>query len=88
VVFDARSRHVHLPLEVMAAHASATFWPAGAVQAAVAGGTGGVVAIVAWSLGIPVLSGVLMLVGGFMFAGAVYTLIHEGRKAARARRSE
>ena len=88
VVFDARSRRIHLPLEAMAAHASATFWPAGAIQAAVAGGIGGVVAVVAWFLGIPLLSGLLMLVGAFMFAMAVYTFIHEGRKAARARKSE
>ena len=88
VLFDARSRRIHLPLEAMATHASATFWPAGAIQAAVAGGIGGVVAVVAWFLGIPVLSGLLMLVGGFMFAGAIYTFIHEGRKAARAPRSE
>ena len=57
VVFDKRSRRIHLPLEAMAAHASATFWPAGAIQAAVAGGIGGVIAVVAWFLGIPLLSG-------------------------------
>ena len=85
VVFDTRSRRVHLPLEEMAAHASATFWPAGAIQAGVAGSIGGVIAVVAWFLGIPLLSGLLMLIGGFMFVMAVYTFIHEGRKAARAR---
>ena len=82
VLFDARNRRIHLPLEAMAAHASATFWPAGAIQAAVAGGIGGVVAVAAWFLGIPLLSGLLVLVGAFMFAGAIYTFIHEGRKAA------
>jgi len=82
VLFDTRSGRVHLPLEAMAAHASATFWPAGAIQAAVAGGIGGVIAVVAWFLGIPLVSGLLMLVGGFMFAMAVYTFIHEGRKGA------
>ena len=79
VVFDRRSGRVHLPLEALAAHADATFWPAGAIQAAVAGGIGGVIAVVAWFLGIPVVSGVLMLMGGFMFAGAVYTFIHQAR---------
>jgi hypothetical protein len=88
VLFDTRSRRVHQPLEAMAAHASATFWPAGAIQAGVAGGVGGVIAVAAWFLGIPILSGVLMLIGGFMFAMAVYTFVHEGRKAARARKSE
>jgi hypothetical protein len=87
VVFDARSRRVHLPLDEMAAYASATFWPAGAIQAAVAGGLGGAIAVVAWLVGIPFLSGLLMLGGGFMFVGAVYTFAHEGRKAVRARRT-
>jgi hypothetical protein len=67
----------------MAAHASATFWPAGAIQAAVAGGVGGVIAVVAWFLDIPLLSGILVVVGGFLVVMAVYTFIHEGRKAAR-----
>ena len=57
VLFDARSRKVHLPLEEMAEYGSATFWPAGAIQAGVAGGLGGLVAVVAWFLGIPILSG-------------------------------
>lgn len=87
VLFDARSRRVHLPLEEMAAHASATFWPAGAIRAAVAGGIGGVVALLAWSLGIPLVSGILAVVGGFMVVLAVYTFIREGRKAMHARGS-
>jgi hypothetical protein len=86
VLFDARSRRVHLPLEDMAAYASATFWPAGAIQAALAGGVGAVIAIVAWFLPIPVLSWLLVLVGGFLFVMAVYTFVHEGRKAVNARR--
>ena len=85
VVFDTRSRRVHLPLAAMAAHASATFWPAGAIQAGVAGSAGGAIAVVAWFLGIPLISGLLMLVGAFMFAMAVYTFIHEGRTAVGAR---
>ena len=87
VVFDGRSRRLHLPLEEMAAHASATFWPAGAIQAAVAGGVGGVIAVAAWFLGIPLLSGLLVVGGGFIAVMAVYTLVHEGRKAAKARRT-
>ena len=85
VLFDARSRRVYLPLEEMAADASATFWPAGAIGAAVAGGIGGVIAVVAWFLGIPLLSGLLVVVGGFLVVMAVYTFIHEGRKAAGPR---
>jgi hypothetical protein len=79
VLFDTRSRLIHLPLGEMAAHASATFWPGGAIQAAVAGGIGGLIAVVAWFLGIPLLSGVFVLVGGFVVVMAVYTFIHEGR---------
>ena len=86
VVFDARSQRVHLPLEELAAHASATFWPAGAIQAGLAGGAGGVVAVVAWLLGIPFVSGVLALAGGLLFVMAVFTFVHEGRKAAGRRR--
>jgi hypothetical protein len=87
VLFDARNRHVHLPLEEMSAYASATFWPSGAIQAAVAGGAGGVISIVAWLLGIPIVSGLVALAGGFMFVMAVFTFVHEGRKAARSRRT-
>jgi len=88
VLFDRRSGRVHLPLDAMAAHARATFWPAGAIQAAAAGSIGGVIAAVAWVLGIPVLSGALVLAGAFMFAMAVYTFIHEGRRALKARRTD
>jgi hypothetical protein len=85
VLFDARNRRVHLPLEEMGEYASATFWPGGAIQAAVAGGIGGIAAVVAWLLGIPILSGIVAVIGGFMFVMAVYTFIHEGRKAAKSR---
>jgi hypothetical protein len=87
VLFDARSGRIHLPLEEMAAHASATFWPAGAIQAAIAGGAGAIVATVAWFLEIPVLSGILITLGGFMTLMAIYTFIHEGRKAMGTRRA-
>ena len=71
----------------MADYASATFWPAGAIQAAVAGGIGLVIAVVAWLVGIPVLSWILVIVGAFLFVGALYTFIHEGRKTLKARRT-
>jgi hypothetical protein len=87
VLFDARSRRVHIPLEEMAAHASATFWPGGAIQAAVAGGIGGVIAVVGWFLGLPLLSGILLLLGGFMVAMAVYTFVHEARKSVKGGRT-
>ena len=39
VLYDARNRRLHRPLEEMAAYASATFWPRGAIRAAVVGGS-------------------------------------------------
>jgi hypothetical protein len=86
VVFDARNPQVRFPNREMAAYASATFWPAGAVQAAVAGGFGAVIAIIAWVVAIPILSWVVILIGGFMALMAIWTFIHEGRIAWRARR--
>jgi hypothetical protein len=87
VLFDARSRRMARPLEAMAEHASATFWPGGAIQAAVAGGIGGAIAVVAWILSIPVVSGILVVVGGFMAVMAVFTFVHEGRKRLAGRRA-
>jgi hypothetical protein len=86
VLFDTRSQQVHVPLEEMAAHASATFRPAGAIQASVAGGIGGVIVVAAWFIAIPIVSGILVLIGGFMVVMAAYTFIHEGRKAVKTRR--
>jgi hypothetical protein len=85
VLFDARNRRIHVPLEEMSEYASATFWPRGAIQAAVAGIAGGAIAFVAWTLGIPLMSGLVALAGGFMFVMAVYTFVHEGRKAGDSR---
>ena len=75
---------VRFPLQEMGAYADATFWPAGAIQAGVAGGIGAAVAIVAWAVSIPLLSGVLIIVGGFMAVMAIWTFIEQGRKALRA----
>ena len=81
VLFDVRTRSLHLPLSEMGAHASATFWPGGAIQAAATGGIGGLIAVVAWFVAIPVLSGLLMVVGGFMVVMAVYTFVHAARQS-------
>jgi hypothetical protein len=85
MVYDPQRGTVVRPDEVMAAHASATFWPRGAIRAVVVGGLGAVVAVVAWSLGIPLLSGLVALVGGSLFVMAVVTFLHEGRVAWRRR---
>jgi Flp pilus assembly protein TadB len=76
------------PLDALAAHASATFWPRGAIRAAVVGGLGGIVAVVALGLGIPLVSGLVAIVGGFLLLMAVVTFAHEGRVAWRARGSQ
>jgi hypothetical protein len=85
VVFDARTPQVRFPLQEMGAYADATFWPVGAIQAGVAGGIGAVIAIIAWVAAIPILSWVLIIVGGFMAVMAISTFIEHGRKALRAR---
>ena len=88
VVFDARTPQVRFPQREMAAYASATFWPAGAIQAAVAGGLGAVIAIIAWLVAIPILSGVVIVIGGFMAVMAIWTFIAEGRSALRSQSRE
>jgi hypothetical protein len=85
VLYDAQNRRLHLPLEEMAALASATFRPAGAIRAAGAGLIGGAIAVAAWLAAIPVLSGFLVGMGGFVLAMAVYTFIHEARTSAKPR---
>ena len=88
VLFDADRLLVVRPLDALAADASATFWPRGAIRAAVVGGLGGIVAVIAWGLGIPIVSGLVAIVGAFLFLMAVVTFAHEGRVTWRARRSE
>lgn len=87
VLFDARNARVFQPLQAMAEHASSTFWPRGAIQAAVAGLAGAVVAAIAWLLSIPILSGIVIVVGGFMAAMAVLAFVAEARAARRRRRA-
>jgi Flp pilus assembly protein TadB len=87
LLYDTRNRVLHLPLEDLAEYASATFWPAGAIRAAIAGGVGLGIAVVAWFAGIPVLSGIAIVIGGFLVVMAVYTFVHEGRRAMRARQT-
>ena len=87
VLFDPSGPSLHLPLADMAEYATATFWPRGALQAFVAGSVGAAVVVISWILGIPILSWIGIIVGGFLFVMAVYTFIHEGRKLWRRRGS-
>jgi hypothetical protein len=86
VVYVPQTQQLTLPLAETAAWASATFWPQGAIQAATAGTVGAAMAGVAWFVGAPIVSGVLVVVGGFLFVMAVYTFAHEGRRALGTRR--
>ena len=88
VLFDRRSGRVHFPLQEMADYADATFWPGGAIQAALAGAFGLLIAIAAWIVGIPILSGIVIVVGGFMFVMAVFTFVHAGRTWFGSRRTD
>ena len=86
MVYEPARHRVMRPMQVMADHASATFWPRGAIQAAVAGAVGLLLAVVGWLLPIPIVGWILILVGGFLFAMAVFTFVHEGRASmARGR---
>ena len=86
VLFEPRGPSLHLPLEVMAEQATATFWPSGAIQAFVAGSVGVAIVVISWIVGIPILSWVGILIGAFMALGAVYTFVHEGRRLRDRRR--
>ena len=83
VVLDRRGPRLYHPLQEMAEYASATFWPRGAIQAAAAGTGGGVLAVVAWRVGIPIVSGVLIVIGLFLAVMAVWTFVHQARRALR-----
>ena len=83
IVFDARGPSIHRPNQELAEYAHATFWPRGAIQAGVAGGGGAILTFVAWSLGIPIVSGVLIVVGGFLAVLAVMTFASELRRLGR-----
>jgi hypothetical protein len=77
---------LQFPFKRLEEYASANFWPAGARQAATAGLGGAILAAVAWVIGIPIVSGVLIVVGVFMSAMSVLTFVWEGRRAIARRR--
>ena len=83
IVLDALHGVLHQPMAEMEAYASATFWPAGAIRAVVAGGIGLVAAIAAYLIVIPIVSGIVIVVGLFMFVLTVVTFVAEARKRTR-----
>ena len=80
VFLDANQGVVHQPMAEMSAYASATFWPYGAIRSIVVGGVALLLAIGAYLVGVPILSGLVMVVGVFMAVHSVVTLVAEARK--------
>ncbi len=83
LVYDPQRRDLREPTAEASAYASATFWPRGAIQAATAGAAGAVIAVIAWFVGIPIVSGIAVVIGAFLFAMSVLTFVAEGRKRMR-----
>ena len=81
ILLDASNGVIHEPMAEMAGYADATFWPTGAIRSAVAGGGGFVVAIAAYLIGIPIVSGLVMIVGLFLFVLSVAVFVDYLRKA-------
>jgi hypothetical protein len=86
VVFEPGRGVLHEPNREMAEYATATFWPRDAIRTVVAIVIGLAVAIGAWLVGIPLLSGAIALFALFMVGIFVFTLVAEGRKAVARRR--
>jgi hypothetical protein len=87
VVFEPGRGAIHLPHVEMGEYASATFWPRGAIRTVVAIVIGAAVAVGAWLLGIPLLSGAVALFAALMVGIFVVSLVAEGRTALRRRGS-
>lgn len=85
VVYDANRGAVHRPNREMSEAASLAFWRRDAIRTVVAIVIGLAVAVGAWQLGIPLLSGGVALFAAFMVGIFVFTLVSEGRKALERR---
>jgi hypothetical protein len=83
IVLDALNGAIHQPMAEMEAYANATFWPGGAIRAAIAGGGGLVAAIGAYVIGLPIVSGVVMVIGLFLFLLTVATFVSQARRKDR-----
>jgi len=86
LIYDPSRKHLGQPLAAMSALASATFWPRGAVQSVVAGLVGIGVAVGAWVASIPIVSGVVVVIGVFFVVLTAAVLGSETRKWWRRRR--
>jgi hypothetical protein len=81
IVYEPARGVIHQPNVEVGEYASATFWPRQALRTVVAIVIGLAVAIGAWQIGIPLLSGGVALFALFMVAIFVVALVSEGRKA-------
>ncbi|HEX3266209.1 MAG TPA: hypothetical protein VHR16_11125 [Candidatus Limnocylindrales bacterium] len=79
MVLDATNGVIHEPMAEMSAYAKATFWPRGAIRAAVFGIAGLLAAVAAYAIGIPIVSGLVIIVGLFLVAITVFTFFAELR---------
>jgi hypothetical protein len=83
VVLDALRGVIHQPMAEMEAYANATFWPGGAIRGAIAGGGGLIAAIGAYAIGLPIVSGVVIVIGLFLFMLTVATFVSQARRKDR-----
>ena len=83
VFLDVNQGVIHTPMAEMSAYASATFWPYGAIRSVLVGGAGLIGAVGAYILSIPIISGLVIIVGLFLFVLSVVTLVAEARKRGR-----
>jgi len=83
VIYNPRQGTVREPQAEMSAYASRTFWPGGAIRTILAAGIALLVIAGAWLIGIPILSGLVIVFAAVMFAIFVWTLIAEVRRASR-----
>ena len=82
VLYDPQGPNVTLP---DGDDGGTPFGAEGFVWGTLVGIFGALLAVVAWMLSIPILSGILVVVGAFLAVMAVLTLVFEGRDAWRAR---
>ena len=81
ILLDAANGRLHEPMAEMGAYAERTFWPNGAIRTAIAGGGGLLAAIAAYVIGIPIISGLVMIVGLFMFLLSVSVFVTYARNS-------
>jgi hypothetical protein len=87
LVLEPRRPSLHRPLERLTEVAHATFWPGGAIRSLAFLVGGAILAAVAYAMGIPIVSGALILLGLFFVVLCAFTLGSETRHWYRTRGS-